>query len=107
VYARVVPQLAESVVIRPPHHDYTAALRAGGGFDDFRERRYAWQRDYSTDEWLRLIGTHSDHLRLDPDLRAHLFAAVAAEIDAHGGELRQHGSTYALLARRRGARVAG
>lgn len=40
---------------------------------------------YTSQSWVDLLGTHSNHLMLDPDQRAELHAVVGDAIDAHGG----------------------
>jgi SAM-dependent methyltransferase len=107
VYARLEPDLADSVVHRaaPPH--LSDDVRAEGRFEEIEERRYRRQEAYSADQWVSLIGTHSDHLRLRPDRRARLFEAVSAAVEAHGGAVIQQVTTYLLLGRRVGDRVAG
>ncbi len=44
-----------------------------------------WEATYTTDQWVGLLGTHSDHRLLDPETRAELHAEIAAVIDALGG----------------------
>lgn len=44
-----------------------------------------WEATYTTDQWIGLLGTHSDHRMLEPDIRTELHRAVAAAIDDHGG----------------------
>lgn len=44
-----------------------------------------WEMSYSTERWLGLLNTHSDHRLLDPDVRDALHAEIGAAIDAHGG----------------------
>jgi SAM-dependent methyltransferase len=107
IYAELAPELADSVVHRaaPPH--LADDLRAEGRFEEIEERNYRRQETYSTDQWIHLIGTHSDHLRLKPRRRDRLFEAVAAAVGSHGGAVVQEVTTYLLLGRRAADRVAG
>ena len=52
-----------------------------------------WEQRYTTEEWVTLLGTHSDHRILPEEQRTRLHAAVGAVIDRHGGfvALRQIG----------------
>lgn len=56
------------------------------GFRSVERDQLHWRRTYTSDEWISLLGTHSDHLLLPPDRRAELHAAVRDAIDAHGGK---------------------
>ena len=55
------------------------------GFSSVERTQLSWTRRYTRDEWLGLLGTHSDHRLLDPDTRTALHAAVGDAIDRHGG----------------------
>jgi SAM-dependent methyltransferase len=52
------------------------------------EREYRWSKPYSTEEWLGLLRSSSDHRLLDDDRRRRLLAAVAEVVEAHGGTYR-------------------
>lgn len=79
-----------------PHVD---DLEASGLFASVRTITYSWERTSSQAEWIGLVGTHSDHLRLDPARRAALLEALGATIDALGGTLASHYETYCAFAR--------
>ena len=49
------------------------------------KRVITWEQRYSTDEWVTLLGTHSDHRILPAEQRRRLHAAVGEVIDRHGG----------------------
>lgn len=55
------------------------------GFGAVEEHQLHWQRTYTRVEWIALLGTHSDHRLLDPELRDELHVAVGEAIDRHGG----------------------
>lgn len=98
VYRYRAPQLltpAESADDEPP---YVGDIERSGLFEKPFSRRYGWQASYTTQEWVQLVQTHSDHLVMDPRSRAALVADVADVIDAHGGVLTADYSTYALFA---------
>jgi SAM-dependent methyltransferase len=65
--------------------DTAAALDESGLFEPAELHRFSWSRTYSTDEWLELISTHSDHQALGDRRLQALRDAVGAEIDAIGG----------------------
>ncbi len=64
-------------------HDITA----GGLFGDVQVITFPWSARYNTREYLGLLNTHSDHLRMAEPERARLLARIAGVIDAHGGYL--------------------
>ncbi len=102
VYARITPELAESVVAgggaNQSEGEHADRLRASGRFQAVESRSYRWQQDYSADEWTSLVQTHSDHLALDPEVRADLAAALGTTIGELGGRVRVHYTTYAVYA---------
>lgn len=101
-YARVAPQVTDRAVVRgggpatiPP---VVGQLRATGLFPSVEHRRYPWGCDYTRDEWLALIRTHSDHSTLPAGQLAALLDAVGQVI---GNEIvRARYVTEAVFARR-------
>ncbi|MGZ4197722.1 MAG: class I SAM-dependent methyltransferase [Solirubrobacteraceae bacterium] len=65
--------------------DTAAALNDSELFEPAEMRRFKWSRTYTTDEWLQLIATHSDHQALGERRLGALLDAVGSEIDALGG----------------------
>jgi hypothetical protein len=74
-------------------------IDAAPGFEQPEIRSYRWTREYSTEAYVSLLQTHSDHRLLEPGRRASLLAAVAAVIDDHGGTLQLEHVTQLCLAR--------
>ena len=64
------------------HLDELAVVPA---FEGVTKRVITWEQRYSTDEWVTLLGTHSDHRILPEAQRTRLHAAVGDVIDRHGG----------------------
>ncbi len=52
-------------------------------------RQFIWSKTYTTQEYLDLLGTYSDHIALAPRRRARLYKAISEIIDAQGGTLRR------------------
>jgi len=46
---------------------------------------YVWTREFTRDEYLRLLNTYSDHRSLDDERRARLFACTGDVIDKEFG----------------------
>jgi ubiquinone/menaquinone biosynthesis C-methylase UbiE len=72
-------------------------------FTDIDARVYGWQQRYTTDEYIALLGTHSDHMMLPDAPRERLFTAIRATIDSAGGSFELTYQTLLCLARRRAA----
>lgn len=51
------------------------------------EERFTWHRQYAVAQYLRLLGTFSDHLALDASARANLFEAITLAIRKAGGSI--------------------
>lgn len=103
VYRRHAPELlkvAEQDRARGEPHPYLADLRASGAFGSVDIKEYSYQRDYSADEWVGTVQTHSDHLQLDPRRRAAVAQSLRDAIDQRlGGRIRTSGGTYSIWAR--------
>ncbi len=102
VYRKYAPELLRSVVNggnRQTDRPHVEELEASGLFASVHKRTYRWERAYSRVDWIGLVGTHSDHLRLDPARRTALLDALGATIDALGGTLASHYVTYSAFAR--------
>ncbi len=50
-------------------------------------RVVTWSCSYTSAEWVRLLGTHSDHRILPDHKRTRLHTAVGDVIDRHGGRV--------------------
>lgn len=106
VYDRIAPDLPT----RGPGSTWTmsatdhagetvAEIEASGLFGDVEVHDYTHHRRYSTDDYLALLSTQSDHRLLDDDHRRRLLDAVGAEIDQVGGSVRLGYVTRLYLAR--------
>jgi SAM-dependent methyltransferase len=79
---------------------YFADVRASGAFRSVETKDYPFDRSYSAAEWVGTVGTHSDHLQLDPARRAVLAAALRDVIGEQlGGRVTTKGGTYSIWAR--------
>jgi len=106
VYAELAHGAATPVVANLPHvwmHPGTAeeALAQNGAFCDLEHTAYPWERQYTRDEWLAQLETHSDHHLMDPDDRAGLLGAVGAAIDGLGGSFTMRYQCRVTMGRRR------
>ncbi len=70
-------------------------------FADSIHRVYGWTANYSAEQYIKLIGTYSDHIALPEFNRTHLFDGIADLIDKnYGGSITKHYET-ALAFRRK------
>jgi SAM-dependent methyltransferase len=86
VYQARAPEIAK----RPPPYDELIAQRAhdiqvSGCFGPVTISRFPWSATYNAQQYIGLLGTYSDHLRLPEAQRQNLYEGIAAVIDAHGG----------------------
>jgi SAM-dependent methyltransferase len=103
LYARALGPQSYSGYASGFHHERTREqLRDTPGFEELEMSTLPWEARYSTEEWLALLPTHSDHATLEPDERARLLEAVGEIIDRHGGGLTVGYATVLLRWRRLG-----
>lgn len=77
------------------------AITASGVFAPPTVCRYVWSRDYTTDEYLALLGTYSGHIAATDHQRQVLFTAIRRLIGQRpGGTVRKHYLNVLHVARR-------
>jgi hypothetical protein len=79
--------------------DWDAEIARAQGFNGAEARTYSWEYRYTAAEYVRLLGTHSDHIVLDPATRTRLFDRIEQVITNHGGMLELIYLTQLCLAR--------
>jgi SAM-dependent methyltransferase len=87
--------------IRNAREWFELEFRGDANFADVDARVYDWSQRYTTDEYLALLGTHSDHILLPAEARERLFSGVGAALDGAGGSFELRYETLLCLARRR------
>lgn len=85
--------------VRSEDDFWRAEIAGASGFGAADIYRYRWHSDYTTADYVTLLGTHSACLVLDPPKRDRLLTAVAAAIDAQGGSFQMAYVTVLGLAR--------
>ncbi len=65
----------------------SAEFDESGRFGPVTFHDYEWDRTYTTDEYIDLLLTYSNHRALRPDRQAGLLTCVSALIDDHGGSV--------------------
>ena len=84
----------------PDGSDFVDAVAESTAFSAVEVKTYSWDQVFSTDEWLGLVETYSDHQRLEPSQRAVLLDTLRTTIDGLGGSLDARGGVLLLLAQR-------
>ncbi len=92
VYQRVAPALGTTSVLLGERHgslykDIAQSLRDAGHFADVRLVDYRREVQYSTEQWLELASTHSDHHTLPADELDALIRELRTALDAIGGQI--------------------
>lgn len=72
-----------------------------GAFEAAREFRFPWSQRYSTQEYIGLLNTYSDHICLEARAKEQLLNANAEAIDAHGGMIERPYVAVLFVCRKR------
>ena len=84
VYERVVPawnNAQTTPTIETRINETAATINATGLFAPVIVKTYPWSQVYTTQTYLQLLNTYSDHRQLDAATRAELYQGIAAIID--------------------------
>ena len=94
VYARAAPSLEAGGPMRPGRSgsadvwgDWCRQIDGAPGFARPEVRTYRWAWSYTSEQYARLLSTHSDHIVLDAGQQAVLYQGIMDVIDAAGGVL--------------------
>jgi SAM-dependent methyltransferase len=105
VYQRCTPELIE-VSSQTPRDmakfemEQAAEIQDSGYFKDAVVLRFPWTQHYTTEEYLGLLSTHSDHSTLPAERLNCLLKGVGEAIDRFGGSLDLHYSTVLYMAQK-------
>ncbi len=87
-----------------PETKYTCRLdydaREKYGFTDLECREYFKTREYDADEYVSLIGTHSDHLALQEPYKIKFFEGIREVILNSGNKIKLYDKIVLYLARK-------
>ena len=62
-------------------------IEESGCFGPVSVRRFPWTKRYTTQEYLGLLNTYSDHLRLPEETRKRLLLSIGQVIEKYGGSI--------------------
>lgn len=107
-YRRAAPRFAvdgpmhpAGLELRHTSREWMNEIAWAAQFENPRVETFPWMGEYSTEEYVSLLRTHSDHHLLEPEQREALLVAVAEVLDRNGGELRLPYVSQLCLARAR------
>lgn len=72
------------------------------GFTDIQYHLFQRERVLTSDEYIRLLGTYSDHIAIEEKIRNEFFSKIKAAIDRHGGTVTISDTLDLELARKNG-----
>jgi len=104
VYQEYAPELVQG---KPRTYEegvqfWIRELEKSKYFDLVEVKRHPWVESYTTQQYLGLLNTHSDHLRLSEEKRRQLFAGIEEVLEKEGGRLDKPYEAVAYIARKRG-----
>lgn len=101
VYRKHAPELTRVETTVEQLVDSRAnALRASGYFEKVLVRKFPWSARYETDQYLGLLNTYSDHLRIPEQRRAELYREIAEVIERNGGSIEKQYLAVAYIAQK-------
>jgi SAM-dependent methyltransferase len=104
-YREIAPGIERGDPMRPSTEpedlggDWEAEIADAGGFADAEVRTYERDYVYTSEEYVSLLSTTSNHVLLDQATRDRLLDRIAAVIDSHGGAFELPLLTRLCLAR--------
>ncbi|MBL7032942.1 MAG: class I SAM-dependent methyltransferase [Candidatus Delongbacteria bacterium] len=103
IYHRMVPEWRDrSQSGADPGGEIPDEFRQSGLFDHITTHYYEWSVSFNREQYLRLLRTFSDHLRLGEERLSRLSGAIGELIDSsYGGVIERSYLTELLLGRKR------
>jgi hypothetical protein len=71
-------------------------------FRDVTARQYPWSQKYTSEEYLGLLDTYSDHRSLPKEKKSRLYEGISVVIARHGGTVAKDYVAVLFLARKDG-----
>jgi SAM-dependent methyltransferase len=89
IYESLAPELAKKFPGLPRPDELSLPVEGemvqSGLFGPVTARRYRWQQAYTSQAYIDLLNTYSDHLALDPQVRVRLLEGIREHIETHFG----------------------
>ena len=88
IYREIAPELGSPFTATDEAvQQRVREIEESGCFGPVTVRRFPWSMRYSTKEYLGLLNTYSDHLRLPEQTRNRLFSSIGEVIEKLGGSV--------------------
>jgi len=104
IYQRYAPELASD---KPDSHKdiqyWIDELSENDYFELVEVSRHPWTGNYTAQQYLGLLNTYSDHLRLSEERRQQLFAGIKEVLEGEAGRIEKPYEAVAYIARKRGS----
>jgi SAM-dependent methyltransferase len=101
VYREHAPQLAHKGPFREPDDLPPHPLEGSSRFVDLEQLGHPWQWTLAAEDYIGLLGTHSGHAALEPDVRERLLEGITTLIEEEfDGSVTEHHVALVGLARR-------
>ena len=78
-----------------PHAGFVYENALNYGFREFETRYFKGEREYTADEYVQYLGTHSDHITLKEPYRTPFFEGIREAVKAHGDRI-VYNDTYII-----------
>jgi len=101
IYRTIAPELDNHQnAIEETIQERTDGITQSGCFGPVTVRRFPWSRTCQTREYIGLLNTYSDHIRLPEQTRRRLFEGIAASINEQGGLIEREYIAVLYIARK-------
>ena len=101
IYRKIAPELAGADdSIEETIQERTEEITQSGCFGPVSVRRFPWSCTYRTREYIGLLNTYSDHIRLPAQTRQRLFEEIVTVINARGGVIEKEYVTVLNIAQK-------
>ncbi len=93
LYRRYRPAQGKPAAFSPADAQRLAEKALAYGFVDIKHALYHATKDFTADEYMALLRTYPDHMKLEASARNRLFDGIHSAIQSHGGVMTV---TYAM-----------
>ena len=102
IYDRLWPSKYEKRLTYLELAERRAEEIAGSGFfDPAQTGKFPWSETYTTERYLGLLSTYSDHIALESEQRNKLFSAIEDLVESNDGQIEKPYVAYAYVALKR------
>ena len=100
-YDEFAPQISTPVTkMEDTIRERAGWIEAGGCFSPVSIHRFPWTLCYTTQQYIGLLNTYSDHIALPAETRQRLYHAIAGAIDRNGGTIDRPYVAVAFMAQK-------